>query len=43
MMVSGAVVHSLPAGATFDLRDVRLIEFVEKHQDAAVTLASSQA
>jgi cyanophycinase len=33
----------LPAGATFDLRDVRLIEFVEKHQDAAVTLASSQA
>jgi cyanophycinase len=43
MMVSGAVVHSLPAGATFDLHDVRLIEFVEKHPDAAVTLASSQA
>ena len=42
MMVSGAS-HSLPAGATFDLHDVRLIEFVEKHPDAAVTLASSQA
>ena len=42
MMVSGAVVHSLPAGATFDLHEW-LIEFVEKHPDAAVTLASSQA
>ncbi|HEY7719635.1 MAG TPA: cyanophycinase [Pedococcus sp.] len=44
LMVSGAVVHSLPAGATFDLRDVRLIEFVEKHPDAAVTsLATAKA
>ena len=43
MMVSGAVVHSLPAGATFDLRDVRLIDFVEKHPDVAVALASDRA
>lgn len=42
MMVSGAVVHSLPAGATFDLRDVRLIDFVEKHPDVTVTLASAR-
>ncbi|HET6694304.1 MAG TPA: cyanophycinase [Pedococcus sp.] len=43
MMVSGAVVHSLPAGATFDLRDVRLVDFVEKHPDVAVALASDRA
>ncbi|SES38956.1 cyanophycinase [Pedococcus cremeus] len=43
MMVSGAVVHSLPAGATFDLREVRLLDFVEKHPDAAVTLATAKA
>ena len=43
MMVSGAVVHSLPAGATFDLRDVRLIDFVEKHPDVTVALASDRA
>lgn len=43
MMVSGAVVHSLPAGATFDLREVRLLDFVEKHPDATVTLATAKA
>ena len=43
MMVSGAVVHSLPAGATFDLREVRLIDFVERHPDATVTLAAAKA
>jgi cyanophycinase len=43
MMVSGAVVHSLPAGATFDLREVRLLDFVEKHPDVAVTLAAAKA
>ena len=43
MMVSGAVVHSLPAGATFDLREVRLLDFVEKHPDVAVALASDRA
>lgn len=43
LMVSGAVVHSLPAGSTFDLREVRLIDFVEKHPDVAVTLATAKA
>jgi cyanophycinase len=42
LMVSGAVVHSLPAGATFDLREVRLIDFVEKHPDVAVALAQAK-
>ena len=43
LMVSGAVVHSLPAGATFDLAEVRLVDFVEKHADAAVALATAKA
>ena len=43
LMVSGAVVHSLPAGATFDLAEVHLVDFVEKHADAAVALASAKA
>jgi cyanophycinase len=43
LMVSGAVVHSLPAGATFDLSDVRLVDFVEKHPDVAVALATAKA
>ena len=43
LMVSGAVVHSLPAGATFDLADVRLVDFVEKHADATVALATEKA
>jgi len=43
LMVSGAVVHSLPAGATFDLSEVRLVDFVEKHPDVAVALASAKA
>ncbi|WP_270889368.1 cyanophycinase [Pedococcus sp. 5OH_020] len=43
LMVSGAVVHSLPAGSTFDLAEVRLVEFVEKHPDVTVALASAKA
>lgn len=42
LMVTGAVVHSLPAGATFDLHEVQLLDFVEKHPDAAVTLATAK-
>ena len=42
LMVSGAVVHSLPAGATFDLAEVRLLDFVEKHPDVAVALATAR-
>jgi cyanophycinase len=33
LLVSGAVVHSLPAGSTFDLEHVELTSFVERHPD----------
>lgn len=43
LLVSGAVVHSLPAGATFDLRTLTLTHFVEQHPDSdiIVTVAAS--
>jgi cyanophycinase len=40
MLVSGAVVHSLPAGATFDLATVSLAHFVERHPDVVVGAGS---
>lgn len=40
LLVSGAVVHSLPTGATFDLHTAQLIGFVEKHPDVVVKAAS---
>lgn len=43
LLVSGAVVHSLPAGSTFDLHEVRLQNFVEQHPDVAVSLATAKA
>jgi cyanophycinase len=36
LLVSGAVVHALPAGATFDLVGRRLADFVEHHPDAVI-------
>ncbi len=36
LMVSGAVVHSLPYGATFDLDRVELVEFEEMYPEVAV-------
>ncbi len=42
MLVSGAVVHSLPTGATFDLRSVSLTRFVERHPDIEVAVASAK-
>ncbi|NHN54872.1 cyanophycinase [Calidifontibacter sp. DB0510] len=36
LLVSGAVVHTLPFGATFDLRTATLTDFVEKYADLAV-------
>jgi len=41
LLISGAVVHSLPGGATFDLHTAQLIGFVEKHPDVIVR-ASAQ-
>jgi cyanophycinase len=42
LLISGAIVHSLPTGATFDLHTAQLIGFVEKHPDVIVK-ASSRA
>jgi cyanophycinase len=42
LLISGAIVHSLPTGATFDLHTAKLIGFVERHPDVSVK-ASSQA
>lgn len=42
LLISGAIVHSLPNGATFDLHTAQLIGFVEKHPDVIVK-ASSRA
>ncbi len=39
LLVSGAVVHSLPTGATFDLHTAQLIDFVERRPDAVVKAA----
>lgn len=36
LMVSGAVVHSLPYGSTFDLEAAQLTDFVEMHSEVAV-------
>ncbi|GAA1156438.1 cyanophycinase [Ornithinicoccus hortensis] len=36
LMVSGAVVHSLPYGSSFDLGEARLTDFVEMHAEVAV-------
>lgn len=43
MLVSGATVHALPAGATFDLAERRLIGFVEQHPDLMVSVAAAKA
>ncbi len=42
LLVSGAVVHSLPTGASFDLREVRLTGFVERHPDLEVAVGSGR-
>ena len=43
VLVSGATVHTLPAGSTFDLVDRRLTAFVEQHPDLAVSLLTAKA
>lgn len=42
LLVSGAVVHSLPTGSTFDLREVELTDFVERHPDIEGTVVPAQ-
>lgn len=42
LLVSGAVVHALPTGATFDLESVSLTKFVERHPDIEVAVASAR-
>jgi cyanophycinase len=41
LLISGAVVHSLPNGATFDLHTAQLTGFVEKHPDVVVKAAAT--
>ena len=41
LLVSGAVVHLLPTGATFDLFTAQLTGFVEKHPDVVVKAAAT--
>lgn len=36
LLVTGAVVHTLPYGAVFDLETAQLTDFIEKHADASV-------
>jgi cyanophycinase len=43
LLISGAVVHSLPAGARFDLHTAQLVGFVEKHPDVVVKASSRTA
>jgi len=43
LLISGAVVHSLPAGAKFDLHTAELIGFTEKHPDVVVAASSRVA
>ena len=43
VLVSGATVHTLPAGSTFDLTNRRLTGFVEQHPDLFVSVAAAKA
>ncbi|GAA4402660.1 cyanophycinase [Fodinibacter luteus] len=43
VLVSGATVHTLPAGSTFDLAHRRLTGFVEQHPDLVVSVAAAKA
>jgi cyanophycinase len=43
VLVSGATVHTLPAGSTFDLTERRLTSFVEQHPDLLVSVAAAKA
>jgi len=42
LLVSGAVVHTLPTGATFDLASVSLVRFVERHPDIEVAVVAAK-
>ncbi|MFP5336051.1 MAG: cyanophycinase [Actinomycetes bacterium] len=42
LLLSGAVVHTLPAGARFDLERRVLVSFTERHPDRAITGATAE-
>lgn len=42
LLVSGAVVHTLPTGSTFDLEHVELTDFVERHPDVEASVIPAQ-
>jgi len=41
LLVSGAVVHALPAGSTFDIVKLMLVDFVEQHPDLGVSVTTA--
>lgn len=43
VLVSGATVHTLPAGSTFDLVNRALTGFIEQHPDLLVSVAAAKA
>lgn len=43
LLVSGAVVHTLPAGSTFDLTTRRLADFVQQHPDAYIAAKTAHS
>lgn len=43
LLISGAVIHTLPAGATFDLSTAELVDFVEQHPDVDAGLAAAKS
>lgn len=43
LMVSGAVVHSLPYGSVFDLQQAALVGFTEMHPEVAVVTSPTDA
>lgn len=42
LLVSGAVVHTLPTGSTFDLDHVELTDFIERHPDVEGSVVPAQ-
>ncbi|WP_353949985.1 cyanophycinase [Knoellia sp. S7-12] len=43
LLISGAVIHTLPAGATFDLMSASLVDFDEQHADVGISLAAAKS
>lgn len=42
LLLSGAIVHVLPAGSRFDLERRQLVDFTERHPDRSVSVSSAE-